>query len=251
MAAQIDYKTPANYAESQNFDFRATPTPLPQQKADFNAFNAEYTNFINGQQTPTQIADRYANKYNVPFLQEQQQKNNLILGNIGNQISAIPTSVASASANSMLTQGQKDRIIQSQTAPLAQEYNGLVQNANQVNQAAQQATENVDRAIGFEQADQMKKLAPWLQKYDFNTIANAAENTQWTQTNQWELNKLLANQQAGVTLSEGEQGRLYQLAEMEASFQSALDNISEQGNQARLTKKAPTDLASLWSSMNG
>lgn len=255
MAAKINYSTPtisqpSPYAESQNFDFKPTESPLARQKEDYAKFNADYTNFINAQETPTQLADRYANKYNVPYLQQQQQQNNLLLGAIGNQIQALPASINSASSNSMLTQGQKDRLVASQSAPLTQNYNSLAQNANAVNQASQQATENVDRAIGFEQADQIKKLAPWLQKYDFNTIANAAENTQWTQTNQWELNRLLANQQAGVTLSEGEQGRLYQLAEMEASFQSALDNIMEEGNQYRLSKKAPSDLATLFTAMS-
>jgi hypothetical protein len=256
MAAKINYSTPTTstpspYAESQNFDFTATPSPLPGQRENYKKFNADYTNFINAQETPTQIADRYANKYNVPYLQEQQQKNNLMLGALSNQITALPTSINSASGNSMLTQGQKDRLVANQSAPLTQNYNALAQNANNVNQASQQATENVDRAIGFEQADQMKKLAPWLQQYDFDTIANAAENTQWTQTNQWEFNRLIANQQAGVTLSEGEQGRLFELASQEAAFQAALDQIHAQGEEARATKKAPTDLASLWSSMGG
>lgn len=254
MAAKINYSSPTSatpYAESQNFDFTATPSPIPQQKEDYAKFNTAYTNFINSQETPTAIADRYSNKYNLPYLQEQAQQNNLMLSSLGNNIRALPASVAGASGNSMLTAGQKERVVASQAAPLTQNYNTMAGNANVTNQAIATAQDNVNKAIGFEQADQMKKLAPWLQQYDFDTITRAAENTQWTQTNQWEFNRLLANQQAGVTLSEGEQGRLYKLAEMEASFQAALDNIVESGNQARQTKKAPSDLASLWGAMNG
>ena len=255
MAAKINYSTPKTfqpspYAESQNFDFTATPSPIPQQKEDYAKFNADYTNFINSQETPTAIADRYSNKYNMPFLQDKMTNEGNQLTYLGNQLQALPQNVASASANSMLTKGQKDRIVQAQAAPLQQTYGALASSVNNTGQQLQTGQGQIDRAIAFEQADQMKKLAPWLQQYDFDTIARATENTQWTQTNQWELNRLLANQQAGITLSEGEQGRLYKLAEMEASFQAALDNIQEEGNQYRLNKKAPTDLATLFTAMN-
>lgn len=255
MAAQIDYSSPANYPHSMDFSFTPTPSPLPGQKTAFNAYNTDYTNFINAQETPTAIADRYANKFNIPYLQEQQQQNNLILGALGNNIRALPASVAGASGNSMLTTGQKDRLVASQAAPLTQEFNTLSTNANGVNGALGTAQTNVNQAIGFEQADQIKKLAPWLQKYDFMTIANAAENSQWTQTNQWELNRLLANQQAGVTLSEGEQQRLYNLAEQEAAFQSALDGIHATGDEAVRLKSAPMDntskMAAILKSLGG
>lgn len=251
MAAQINYSTPANYADSQDFAFTPTPSPIPAQRAAYDTYNTDYTNFINGQETPTAIADRYSNKYNVPYLQDQQQQNNLILGALGNQITALPASIGSASGNSMLTTGQKARLVQSAAAPLTQDFTSVSQNANSVNAALGTAETNVNQSIGFEQADQMKKLAPWLQKYDAMTIMNAAENAGWNATNSWELDRLSKNQAAGITLSEGEQNRLEDLASKEAAFQSALDNIAATGDQARQTKKAPTDLATLWSSMMG
>lgn len=251
MAAQIDYTSPNNYARSMDFSFTPTPSPLPGQREAFNTFNSDYTNFINAQETPTAIADRYSNKYNIPYLQEQAQNNNLILSALGNQIKALPGSVGSASGNSMLTAGQKDRVIQSQAAPLTQDFNTISANATGVNSALGAADANVLKAVGFEQADQMKKLTPWLQKYDAMTIMNAMENSQWSQTNSWELDRLSKNQAAGVTLSEGEQKRMYDLAAQEATFQAALDNIAATGDQERQTKKAPADLATLWKAMTG
>lgn len=251
MAAQIDYKSPDNYSNSKNFSFTPTPSPLPAQKAAYDTFNTDFTGFINAQETPTQIADRYSNKYNIPFLQEQAQKQNENVTYLGNQISAIPSNVSTSSANSMLTTGQKARVAQSQAAPLTQEYNTAVTAAGNTGTQLNAAGSNVNTAISLEQADQIKKLSPWTQKYDAMTIQNAAENTQWTATNSWELDRLIKNQAAGVQLSEGEQSRLLQLATQEASFQSALDNIAASGDQARQTKKAPTDLATLWSSFMG
>ncbi len=251
MAAQIDYKTPNNYAESQNFNFTPTPSPLPVQKTAFDLYNKDFTGFLAEQETPTQIVDRYSNKYNIPFLQEQAQKQNENATYLGNKISAIPSNVATSSANSMLTTGQKARVEQSMAAPLTQEYNAAVGNAGATNTQLNAAGTNVNTAVGLEQAQQMKMTQPWLQKYDAMTIQNAAENTQWTAINSWELDRLTKNQAAGVQLSEGEQSRLLQLATQEAAFQSALDNIAAQGDQARQTKKAPTDLATLWSSFMG
>jgi len=52
-------------------------------------------------------------------------------------------------------------------------------------------------------------------------------------------------------LSEGEKNRMNQLAIAEAGYRNQLDQISAQGEQARLTKKAPGNLADLYSSIFG
>lgn len=227
----IDYSkvnTDSSYPHSFDISFTPTESPLARQKSDYEQFNKDYTNFLGSQETVGQLQDRYANKYNVPFLQQQAQQQNNQLAMLGNQMQALPQSVASASSNSMLTSGQKARLVQNAQQPLAQQYQNLGAQATATNQALGTAEQNVNQAISAEQAQQMKMTQPWLQKYDFTTIANAAENTQWTQKNQWELDRLLANQSAGVTLSEGQQNRLYQLASQENAFQNSLEYLDKQ-----------------------
>lgn len=227
-----DINSDPNYANSQDINFTPSASPIPAQKAAFDTYNKDFTNFLGSQETPTQIADRYSNKYNVPFLQNQQQQQNAQLELLGNKLQALPASVNSASANSLLTRGQKDRIIQSQSAPLQQNYNNLAQTAGQTTNQLNSANSNINQAISLEQADQLKQTQPWLQKYDAMNIFNAAENTQWNATNQWELNTLLANQQAGVTLSEGQQSRLEALAAQENAFHNQLDLLEKQNEYA-------------------
>lgn len=224
--------TDPTYASSQDFAFTPTPSPLPAQKAAYNTFNTDFTNFLGGQETIPQLQDRYANRYNIPYLQETAQRQNEAATQVGDQIRALPASVASSSANSMLTQGQKDRIVQSQQAPLMTSYNGLASDANDTSTRLGTAETNLNTAVSGEQAQQMKMTQPWLQKYDATTIQNAAENTQWTQDNQWEFNKLLANQNAGITLSEGDQARLNQLAVQEDAFNNQLDLLDKQNSYA-------------------
>ncbi len=250
----IDYgkvNTDASYPHSLDFNFTPTDSPLPQQKKDYNTFNTDFTNFLGSQETVPQLQSKYGNMYNVPFLQDTAQKQNQTADMIGNQLRALPASINSSTQNSLLTQGQKDRMVQAAQAPLATQYTSIAGEAGRTNQALGTAQTNQNTAVTSEQAQQMKMVAPWLQKYDAMTIMNAAENTQWTQKNQWELNRLLANQSTGAQLSEGQQSRLEHLASQENLFQAQMEQIKEQGNQARLTKKAPTDLATLWSSMMG
>ena len=166
----------------------------------------------------------------MPFLQNTAQQQNNQVAYLGNEIQALPQSVASNSENSMLTSGQKDAIVRSQQAPLAQAYQNTATQANQTNQGLGTATQNVNQSVGQEQAQQMKMVQPWLQKYDTMAIQHAAQNTQWNQTNQWELNRLIDNQQSGVQLSEGQQDRLEKLAQQENGFQNELNLLVEKAS---------------------
>ncbi len=226
--ADYNINQDSSYPHSMDVNFKPTASPLPEQKKAYDQYNTDYTNFLGNQETVGQLQDRYSNKFNIPFLEQNQQQQSNQLGVLGNQLQALPASVNSATANSMLTQGQKDRMVQSQQAPLAQQYNQVQTAANQTNQTLGTAQQNMGKMITAEQAQQMKMTQPWLQKYDQMNIQNAAENTQWTQTNQWELNRLLANQSAGVTLSEGQQNRLEQLAAQEDAFHNQLAIMDKQ-----------------------
>jgi len=231
----LNYTTPDNYAKSFDVGFTPTASPLSQQKSDYGTFNDSFSTFLNGQASVPQLQEKYANRNNIPFLQGQADQQNGITQMIGNQISALPGSVNSATSNSLLTQGQKDRIVQSQGAPLQQQFAVASQASGNTNSALNTAQMNQNTAVGQEQAQQLKETQPWLQSYDAMTIANAAQNAQWSQANQMELSRLLANQSTGATLSNAEQGRLEQLAVQEGSFKNALDRISQTADQERKT----------------
>lgn len=240
--------TSPDYSKSQNFSFTPSASSIPGQRTSYDAFNKDFTGFLGSQETVPQLQDRYSNKYNIPFLQGQAQEQNNRTSVLGSQIAGLPGSVNSSTMNSMLTQGQKDRVLESRQAPLMQQYNQSATQAGQTNSALGTAETNINQAVSAEQAQQMKMTQPWLQKYDEMTISNAAENSQWSQTNQMELDNLLANQRAGISLSEGQQGRLEQLASQENAFQNSLAYYDKQNNAGTLQHYSPSANLGLWGS---
>jgi hypothetical protein len=231
MAADMSgINTDPNYAHSLDFNFTPSPSPIPQQKADYNTYNQQFTDFLGNQSTVPQLQDKYKNMFNIPYLQDTAQKQNNLAQMDQNQLYALPASVNSSTQNSLLTQGQKDRMIQAQSAPIATRLNQEQTAAGQTNAALGTAQTNMGQAVSAEQAQQMKMTQPWLQKYDAMTIANAAENAQWSQSNQMELDTLLANQRSGIALSEGQQQRMEQLAYQENAFQNNLALLEKQAS---------------------
>lgn len=227
-----DINQDSTYARSMDINFTPTASPIAAQREEFSKYNTDYTNFLAGQETVPQLQDRYSNRYNIPFLQQTNQQQLENMDFLGNAIKAAPASVNSASQNSLLTSGQKDRLVQARTAPLVENYGKIATSQAATGSQLATAESNLNKAISAEQAQQMKMTQPWLQKYDEMNIIQAAERTQWTQTNQWELNRLLSNQSTGVTLSEGQQNRLNQLAMQENAFQNELALLEKQNEYA-------------------
>ena len=232
-------------------NFKTSESPINQQSDIFGNLNKGYGEAIAGQETVPQLATRYNEQFGVPQMQASLQAGTEQYDALGNQIRNMPKEIAQRSQESILTQGQKNRQIEAESAPLFERQGILGQNLSRQQANLGVAQENASRMINAEQIQQEKELAPWLKGYETENIMSAMRMTGWTFENQNELTRLLSNQSAGITLSEGEKQRMNQLAIAEKGFQSAMDQIKESGNQARLTKKALPDLGTLYSSMFG
>lgn len=234
-----------------NVNFKPTTSPVNQQADIFSNLTKGYEGAIQGQDTVPTLIGRYDQMYGVPQLQENIQRGMEQYDALGNQIRTMPDQVAQRSQESILTQGQKDRQVQAESAPLLEAQGMLGQTLSRQQANLGQARENASRMVTAEQVQQEKELSPWLKQYDNESVLSAMRMTGWTFENQSELSRLLANQQAGITLSEGEKNRAQQLAIAEKGFEAQLNQIRESGNQARMTKKALPDLGTLYSSMFG
>lgn len=236
---------------ADNFDvnFKPTASPVNQQADIFANLNKGYSEAIGNQATVPSIMGKYDQMYGVPQLQQQIQQGTEQYDALGNTLRNMPNEIAQRSQESILTQGQKDRQVQAESAPILQQQGVLGQNLSRQQANLGEARSNVSRMVSAEQVQQEKELSPWLKQYDNETVMSAMRQSGWTFENQSELSRLLANQQAGITLSEGEKNRAQQLAIAEKGFEAQLNQIRETGNQARLTKKALPDLGTLYSSM--
>ena len=68
---------------------------------------------------------------------------------------------------------------------------------------------------------------PWEWGYNMQTIMQAREFTGWTQAHQMELQRLMANQQAGYNWTNAEATRAHQLSMLEKEYALQLDNYQK------------------------
>jgi hypothetical protein len=204
-------------------NWKPTTSPVGAQTDIYSNLNAGYAGAIAGQDKTPAILDRWDQRYGVPQLQSKIAGDTLQYDELGNQIRNMPKEIAQRSQESILTQGQKDRQVQSETAPLLSAQGVLGQNISRDTANLGTAESNAAKMVSAEQVDQEKELLPWLKQYDTENVLQAMRMTGWTFENEKELSRLLANQSAGVTLTNAERDRLNQLAIAEKEMQNRLD----------------------------
>jgi len=234
-----------------NVNFSPTASPVKDQQDIYSNLDQGYTGAIQGQEAVPNLISRYDDRFGVPQLQRGLQEGQEMYDTLGSQIRGLSRDVAQRSQESILTQGQKNRMVQAEQAPLLEQQGILGTNLSRMGANLGTAQSNAAKMVEAEQLQQQKELQPWLQKYDNENILSAMRMTGWSTQNEMELRRLLANQQAGITLSEGEKNRMNSLAIAEKGFQAQLEQTKEAGNQARLTKQTLPDLATLYGSMFG
>ena len=221
----------ANNFDPREFDvnFKTTPSPIGLQSDIYGNLNKGYTEAIAGQEKTPQLISRYNDLYGIPQMQENIQRGTEQYDWLGNQIRSMPQQIAQRSQESILTQGQKGRQVQAESAPLLEQQGLLGQNLSRMQTNLGTAQTNAGQMVTATQVDQEKALLPWLKRYDTESIMSAMRQTSWTFENEKELSRLLANQSAGIQLTEGEHSRLNQLAIAEKGFANAL-KIAEMSN---------------------
>jgi len=213
-----------NPFNAREFDvnFKTTPSPVEPQAGLYDKLNTGYAGAIGAQQKTPQLLDRWDTRFGVPNLQERVTRGREDSDFLGNQIRGMPESIAQRSQESILTQGQKDRQVQAESAPLYAQKGMIDQNVSRDTESLGLAQTSSARMVSAEQVDQEKELAPWLKKYETENIMGALRMTGWTFENKSELDRLLANQNAGVTLSNSERDRMNTLAIAEKGFENAI-----------------------------
>lgn len=215
-----------------DINFSPTASPVDAERKTYNDLNSGFTNFLGSQATVPQLTTKYNDQFGIPQLQSNIAKGQEQYDALGNQLAGLPKDVAQRSQESILTQGQKNRVVQAEQAPILQQQNMLGQNINQMGNRLSTAQTNAGNMISAEQAQQTKMTQPWLQAYSNENVLSSMAMTGWTQSNSQELERLLANQKAGITLSEGEKDRANQLAMKEKEFENNL-KVQSAKNQSQ------------------
>lgn len=227
--------TPIPIDHSADVHFQGTPSPIADIQNQFKTTENGYADTINGQATVPQLTARYNSQFGVPQLQGQVQDLQAQSDTLGSEINNAPKTIAQASQESILTQGQKDAAVQNLQNPLQQQQQNVNTNLTRTQQNLGTAQTNAGQMVAAEQAQQQKQLLPWTQQFSDLNVTTAMQMTGWTTENAQQLQVLLANQQAGVQLTQNEQDHLEQLAQQEQSFEDTLKtNAAQEQNSEKL-----------------
>lgn len=241
------------FGDTSKYNFNIEPFLKPfdysGQKAEAKGMVADYGNFINSQEKLGAMRDRISGQLDLPRQRETVTRYGEVADDLTSQLQGMGQQVAGTSRNSLMTQGQRQGVVQAKSQPLLQNLQQVGRLGERAGARLAQSEQELGNRMQQEIAQQQKELLPWEKDFSFLEQSQAREFAGYTFANQLELNRLISNQQAGLKWTDSEAERANRLALAEWSYKTALDGIRESGNQARMTKKAPSDLASMWSAM--
>jgi hypothetical protein len=205
-----------------------TPFNYGTQKAENANWLSGYTGAIGSQEKIPAITSRLEDQYLVPTLRENTMRYSEAAENAASRLAAVPETVAGTTRESMVTESQKGRMVNAQSAPIQKEvqtYGTLAEQSGRRLSAAQQMAQ---QGTQLELAQQQKELSPWERSYDMNNVMQAREFSGWTTENQTELTRLIQNQQAGFNWTNAEANRAQELAIQERNYKNQLDLYTKQ-----------------------
>lgn len=206
-----------------SLDFTPSKSPLDSISKAFGDLNTAYSDHVKNQTPLTDLFANYNREFMVPDLQRGLATGLEQFDMLSNQIRGVPKSIKEGAQESILTQGQLDRMTQARQAPLLEQQGILGQNLSRLSSSLGTAQSNVAQMMSVEQAERARQDMPWLRRFDTAEIIAASAMTGWNTENALTLNALLAKYNAGVQMSENEKSRMHELAMSENEFQRQLD----------------------------
>ena len=239
--------TPESNFEISSF---AQPFDFEQQRGRFGLspdILGRLRSTISGFEQLPESAARIGQELQLP----QQRENVLRLGELTsglqNQLRALPEQVAGRSRESLVTAPQQQRIIQAEGQPIAQNLAQLAGVQELAGARLGQGEQQLGQRLGLEQAEQNRQLLPFEFEFTAEENSQARELSGYTFENQLELDRLISNQNAGLTWTNAERQRASELAIAERGFENNLAQIRESGSQTRETSKFNESLAAFGS----
>lgn len=174
----------------------------------------------------------------LPQMRQALLGNQAVENQLQTQIGALPSTIAGTTRDSLVTDAQRQALINAQSVPLTKNLADV-----------QRGTANLQNTLNMAQTTANQAVTEGSLPFEVGTNAlaqqQAREFTGYTNDMQRELDRLVANQKAGLQWTTDEANRAQQLAIAEKNYQNQLEQIAASGNQARLTKAANPDMATL------
>lgn len=217
----------ATNPDQNKFDIDSFVKPFDYagQKAETQNWMDEYSAAI------PKTYEMYNRQAGVPQLQQQYLAGGQALQGIQGAIAGMPQTVAGTTRDSMVTEAQRSGMVNKNIANLTP----ALQSAD----AAQKQTGTaLEMAQTTAESQAARAMLPWEKGFTAMQTQQAREFTGYTTNNQLELDRLVANQSAGLQWTNAERSRANELALQEMSYKQALDSINAQGkNQLEAINK--------------
>ena len=228
---------------------RTQPFDVEAQRLAGEKYLGRYTQAISQLPSPATTLEQYQGRYGVPQLQAQVGQLGEIGEMLGAQVRGMPAQVAGTTRESLVTEPQRAGMVQAQQQPILEQLGEVTRGLAVAQPALTAAQQQAGQMAGLEIGRQEMALLPFERGFSLLEQRQAREFSGYTFANEQELNRLIANQQAGITLSEGEEDRLNQLAIAEKGYENQLAQIRATGEEERLTKRAPKSLSEIFEDM--
>lgn len=225
----------------------STPFDYSGARGRSSGLLGDYSSFLAGQEKYPQMYDRLAGQYQLPQMQEAYQMGSERLAGLSSQIMGMPDQIKGTTRDSMVTESQKQGMVQAGQAPLTQEAGVLGGQMEQLGSQMGMANEGINRAMSMQMAQQDRELAPYEMGISEEQRLTAMEHSGWSTENSQELSRLQSNQQAGITLSEGEKNRQHQLEVQKEQYKLQLENYKSSAEFDKFTMGE--GLGALWDSL--
>lgn len=228
----------------QPFDFEG-------QKAEGQSYVSGLTEFLQSQESLNQMYDRIGSQLDLPRQRENVMQIAEGVDQLAAALKGVPDSVRGRTRNSLVTDAQANRIIAKESEGLGAELSDLQNAGNIASMRLQASEEELSKRMGLEQAQQQKFLLPWEKEYDLLTQRQAREFSGYTFANQLELNRLISNQNAGLTWTNAEKQRAHELAMQEQAFKNQLETLTHSSKLRTQEYKDTVGLSNLASAFFG
>lgn len=204
------------------------PFDYSGQKNETSDFLSKYASYI------PKITGQIESQLNLPQLRELQGGLAESISGLKNQIYNVPNIVKGTSTQSLVTAPQMQQLTTKMQQPLNE-------NLTRQAEAASALSSQITNAENLANTMINRSLLPFEKEYSSMETMQAREYSGYTTANQLELDRLIANLNAGVTLTNAEKNRLNELALAEKNYQFALGQIKATGEQTRLTRDTDTN----------
>ena len=199
---------------------------------DYASQGQQTQDFLGAEKTAIpRLQKETENSLNIPEFRNQVVQGTQGAANTNLAMTQLPDTIKASTMGSLVNEGQRQNMIAKQSVPLTRQLEA--QNASIAG-----ATAGLTNATNAYTSKITQAMLPWEQGFNDMQVQQARQFSGYTTQNQLELDRLIANQKAGLQWTTDEANRANALAVAEKQYQSSLFASQAVVTQAQIAADA-------------